>query len=128
MKEIPDVVAMKHNDPKSFVPLKPQVFELLLTLADGSRHGYAIMQEVDERTAGRVRLLPGTLYRFLHRLVGEGLLVELPDRGEGDPGDRRRRVYELTAAGREVVRLESERLQATVEVARSKRVLEESGA
>ena len=108
-----------------FVPLRPAVFEVLLTLADGPRHGYAIMQEVEERTEGSVRLLPGTLYRFLHRLVEEGLLVELPEPSKSS--GRERRTYELTSLGRDVVREETKRLRATLAVARAKHVLEEEG-
>lgn len=116
-----------NQDEAATPPLKPQVFEVLLTLADGPRHGYAIMHEVEERTRGRVRVLPGTLYRFLHRLVEEGLLLELPEASGGDDTDRKRRTYKLTARGHEAVRAETERLQATLEVALAMRVLDTKG-
>ena len=72
-------------------PLTPAVFEVLLSLVDGPLHGYAVMQQVEERTGGRIRLLPGTLYRAVHRLIEEGLIEE--DAGRPGGGDDQRRIY-----------------------------------
>lgn len=94
-----------------------QVFHILLALADGERHGYAIMQEVEERTAGELRLGPGTLYGALKRLLEEGWIEEL----EAD--EERRRYYRLTTAGRKALRGEAERLESLVSLARQKRVI-----
>jgi len=94
-----------------------QVFHILLALADGERHGYAIMQEVEERTGGELRLGPGTLYGALKRLLEEGWIEEL----EAD--EERRRYYRLTASGRKAVRAEAERLESLVALAKQKRVI-----
>ena len=92
--------------PHEFLPLSPAVFHILLSLADADRHGYAIMQEVEERTMGAVRLGPGTLYGAIRRLRTDGLIEELE--GDGSAGDERRRYYHLTGLGRKVARLEAE--------------------
>lgn len=87
--------------------------QILLSLADGEKHGYAIMGEIAERTAGRVKLYPGTLYANIKRLLEAGLLDELDARPvEGD--DERRRYYRLTRQGRAAARAEIERLAAIV--------------
>lgn len=106
------------------LPLTPAYFHVLLALADAPRHGYAIMQEVEERTGGRVRLGPGTLYGAIKRLR-ETALIEEGD-GEAD-GDDRRRVYHLTTLGRKVARAEAVRLEALVDAARAKSVLPMGG-
>lgn len=114
----------RSNPIAELLPLKPAVFEIMLTLVGGEEHGLAILEEVDERTGSAVRLLPGTLYRILHRLVENGLIEEIDGLAElGDP-DGRRRYYKLTSAGREVVAAEARRLDATVAAARSKRLLD----
>ncbi len=114
------------RDPAGLLPLSEAVFELLLALADAERHGYAIMQEVEARTGGRVRLGPGTLYGAIKRLREDGLVEEVEGR-EGD-ADERRRTYRLTAFGREVAALEARRLERLLEAARAKRLLAEGGA
>ena len=109
------------RDPvERLLPLTPAFFHVLLAVADEPRHGYAIMQEVEERTGGRVRLGPGTLYGAIKRLRETALIEEGPD-PEG--GDDRRRVYHMTALGREVARAEATRLEALVDAARAKAVL-----
>jgi DNA-binding PadR family transcriptional regulator len=87
-----------------------------LALAGGERHGYDIMQEVERRSAGRIVLHPGTLYRALARLLDQRLIEELDDRRGDD--DERRRYYRLTPLGRAVARAEVERLAAQVSDAR----------
>ena len=100
-------------------PLKTNWFHILLCLTDGDQHGYAIMQEVLDRTAGKVKLWPATLYGSLRRLVEDGLIEESGDRPEGD--DVRRRYYRLTPAGRAVLAEEIQRLEELVRAARAKR-------
>jgi DNA-binding PadR family transcriptional regulator len=106
---------------ESFVPLTPAVFHILLALADGASHGYAIMREVDALTGGRMRLGPGTLYRSIQRMLVDGLIVELAD--PDDPDDERRRRYRLTPLGEAVTRLEARRLADLVDAARARGVL-----
>jgi|SRR5687768_11892869 len=101
-------------------PLTPATFHILLALANGERHGYAIMREVAEQTDNLIQLGPGTLYGSLKRLVENGLIEELDERGEAD---ERRRYYRLTRNGRALAVAESKRLQAAVRNARSKRLI-----
>ena len=105
--------------PENFLPLTPVAFEVLLALGDGTRHGYAIMREVEGRTDGRWSLHPGTLYRALGRLVDEGLLEELDPPADED--DQRRRYYGMTRLGRRVASAEAERLTSQLEVARTRK-------
>jgi DNA-binding PadR family transcriptional regulator len=108
---------------ETFLPLKPHWFHVLLSLADEPNHGYAIMQEVLDRTAGKVRLWPATLYGTLQRLIESELIEESDLRPAPDLDDARRRYYRLTALGRDVLRAESARLEELVRVIRSKRTL-----
>lgn len=102
--------------PERFLPLAPVWFEILLALAAGELHGYAVMQEVARRSDGTVTLHPGSLYRALARLLEDALIVELDARpASGD--DERRRYYQITALGRAVARAEAERLRALVRAA-----------
>lgn len=103
--------------------LTPAVFQILLALADGERHGYAIMKDVEASTGGRVRLGPGTLYRSIKRMLADGLIEECDERPDPDLDDERRRYYRLTALGRRVARAEAERLAGLVQLARAKRLL-----
>ena len=106
----------KRPPEEAFLPLKPVVFEILLSLATNPRHGYGVLQRVRERSGGRIRLETGPLYRHLKRLLDDGLVVE----AEGDEdGDERRRYYALTGLGRAVVHAEGRRLAALVERVRS---------
>lgn len=115
------------QDPAALLPLSEAVFQILLTLADGTRHGYAIMQEVEARTAGGVRLGPGTLYGAVKRLREQGILEEVDDTSAADGEDRRRR-YRLTSFGREVAVLEARRLERLLGAARQKRLLPRESA
>ena len=104
------------------LPLKPAWFHILLALADGAQHGYAIRGLVEERTEGRVKLWPATLYGSIRELSGEDLIEALS--GPDDPDDdARRRYYRLTRRGNELLRAEADRLQALVDAARSSRAL-----
>lgn len=105
------------------LPLPPATFHILLALADGDRHGYAIMQEVAERTDGAVRLGAGTLYGALKRLLEGGLVAESGERTDPALGDERRRYYRLTPFGLAVARAEARRLEAVVRTARQKRLI-----
>jgi DNA-binding PadR family transcriptional regulator len=107
--------------PESLLPLPPATFDILLTLVDGEHHGYAIMQEVTDRTGGAVRLGPGTLYGALKRLLAGGL-VEETERDDPD-ANARRRYYRLTRFGLDVARAEARRLALTVQEAQRKRLI-----
>jgi len=104
-------------DPAAVLPLSPAVFHILLALADGEMHGYAIMQNVEERSGGAVRVGPGTLYGAIKRLL-EQKVVEERDAPVGD--DERRRYYALTRFGRSVLRAEADRLESMVKAVRAK--------
>ena len=111
------------RDPEPYLPLTPAMFHVLLALADGEKHGYAILQEVTRRTDGRVRLSTGTLYGLVKRLLGEGMVEERGRRPAGEAADPRRRYYRLTPFGRRVARAEAERLETVVVMARVKKLL-----
>jgi DNA-binding PadR family transcriptional regulator len=104
-----------------FLPLKPQWFHILLALAGEDQHGYGIMQEVLDRTGGKVRLWPATLYGTLKRLMDEELIEESTARPAPEQDDARRRYYRLTRLGRRVLAAESERLEDLVRVIHAKR-------
>ena len=103
------------------LPLKPHWFHVLLSLSDSEQHGYAIMQEVLERTGGKVRLWPATLYGTLKRLIDADLIAESSGRPADD--DPRRKYYRLTALGRKVLAAESTRLEDLVRIIHAKRGL-----
>ena len=107
----------------SLLPLRANWFHVLVSLADGERHGYGIMQEVLHRTGGDVRLWPATLYGTLKRLGDEDLIEESDERPAPDLDDARRRYYRLTRLGRRVLAAESERLEDLVRVIHAKRGL-----
>ena len=106
----------------SFLPLTPAVFHILITLADGETHGYAIMQEVARRSGGAVRLGPGTLYGAISRLLDDGIIEESEERPDPDRDDTRRRYYRLTKFGGRVLAAETDRLTGLVKAARSTKV------
>ena len=108
---------MNKRDPQALLPLTPAMFYVLVALADGQTHGYAILKDVEELTGGSVRLSTGTLYGIIKRLLGDGLIRES---GLSAKGDERRRSYELTAFGRDVARAEAARLEQTLAIARRK--------
>jgi DNA-binding PadR family transcriptional regulator len=112
------------KSPESFLPLTPVAFEILLALAEGERHGYEIMLDIERRSAGRISPNPGTLYRALHRLVQEGLLTSAERTVEGES----RRVFALSPLGRTVAAAEAGRLSDQVLAARTLRLFKRSGA
>lgn len=102
------------RDLDRLIPLKTQWFHVLVSLAGGEQHGYAIMQEVLQRTQGKVRLWPATLYGSLKRLIEAGLIAESDERPAPEFDDARRRYYCLTGLGRRVLNAECKRLQELV--------------
>lgn len=108
------------RDPAPHLPLTPAAFHVLLALADGAKHGYLILKDVEQRTAGEVRLSTGTLYGLIKRFLDDELIVELPP---SPADDERRRPYKLTPLGRDVAAAEAERLQRMVTAARAVRLL-----
>ena len=113
----------KNRKPEDFLPLTPATFHILLALADRERHGYDIMREVDERTEGKVRMGPGTLYGSIKRLLSDGLVQELDERPDPELDDERRRYYRLTDFGFRVATAEAERLAQLVKAAKTKKLL-----
>lgn len=111
------------RDPQSFLPLTPAFFNILLTLADGEKHGYAIMQEVIAHTGGTLRLGPGTLYGAIKRLLEDDLIEEIAERPDPAHDDERRRYYGLTEFGQRVAAAEATRLADLVQLARDRRLL-----
>jgi len=109
--------------PESFIPLTPVAFEILLALADGERHGYSILQEVESRSGRTVSLHAGTLYRALARLLESDLIQELSQSPDPTSDDERRRYYRLTARGVAVARAEAGRLEGQLAAARTRRLL-----
>ena len=111
------------RNPQSFLPLTPVDFNILLALADGEKHGYAIMQEVITNTSGKLRLGPGTLYGAVKRLLESDLIEESDERPDPAHDDERRRYYRLTEFGKRVAAAEAARLDELVDLARSRRLL-----
>jgi DNA-binding PadR family transcriptional regulator len=115
------------NEPRTFLPLPRTAFDLLVSLADGDRHGYAMLQDVAERSGGRVRLSPSTLYAVIRRLLEHGLIVETGERPDPAHDDERRRYYRLTPLGRQVARAEARRLEQLIADARASGLLPRRG-
>lgn len=108
-------------DPRAFLPLTPAIAHILLALADESRHGYAIMQEIERLTGGAMRMGPGTLYGTIKRMMAARLIEEADDRPDPAVDDERRRYYRATPLGRDVLAAETDRMAALVSAARAKR-------
>ena len=109
----------KTKEIESLLPLPPASFHVLMAVAESDRHGYGIIQDVEERTDGALRLSAGTLYRTLQRLVDRGLIAERLTRPGGTDDDPRRRYYRITPFGRDVARAEAARLAGLVRLARA---------
>jgi len=103
--------------PEELLPLTPAEFQVLLALAGGERHGYALMQDVRAQTNEQIRLGPGTLYTLLDRLLTSGIIEESPRRPEQNE-DQRRRYYRLSGLGRQVLEAEAQRLESLIRAAR----------
>ena len=104
---------------EKFLRLPPATFHILMAVADDDRHGYAIIQDVAERTGGAVRLSAGTLYRSIQRMLEDGLLIEVDERPDPEEDDERRRYYRITPFGRAVARAEAQRLADLIKLARA---------
>src|SRR5579883_2699167 len=107
--------------PEDFLPLKTNWFHILLSLADGEQHGYGIMQEVFERSDGKIRLWPATLYGTVKRLIDAELIEESDERPAPELDDARRRYYRLTRLGRKVIEMECLRLEELLRAAKKRR-------
>jgi DNA-binding PadR family transcriptional regulator len=101
------------------LPLPPATFHILLALLDGERHGYAIIQDVEARTDGELRMSAGTLYRSVARMVEQGLIAEVTRR-RSITDDERRRYYRILPFGTAVARAEMRRLSQLVRLARAR--------
>jgi DNA-binding PadR family transcriptional regulator len=106
------------RDPRTFLPLTPRVYHVLLALAEQPLHGYGVILAVRDLTDGVIAMRTGTLYILLRRLLDQRLIEECDERPESDEDDERRRYYRLTDLGRAVVEAESLRLQSVVAAAR----------
>jgi len=114
-----------HADVQALLPLPSVTFQVLIAVSPGPCHGYAIIQDVESRTSGTLRLGAGTLYRSIARMVEQGLLAETSKRpAQGD--DDRRRYYRITPLGTAVARAEMRRLTNLVQLARASGLTPES--
>ncbi len=114
---------MTRSDPGSLLPLTSGMFQVLIALADGEKHGYAILKEVARRTGGEVTLSAATLYTIVRRFVQEGVIAESAERPDPALDDERRRYYRLTTFGREVARAEAARMETALGMARAKKLI-----
>lgn len=114
---------LSNSSVDAHLPLRPVEFEILLTLANGERHGYAILQEISERSDGALELETGTMYRALKRLVEAGLARPAARRTTRESEDERRRYYAITALGARVATAEATRMAKLVASARAAKLL-----
>ena len=114
---------MSNRDPRAQLPLTAVVLHILLAVADGERHGYAIAAEIESATHGEIRAGPGTLYGSIQRMLDAGLIEEVAKKKRDADDDERRRYYRATPFGRRVRALEIERLEQILQLARAKGVL-----
>jgi DNA-binding PadR family transcriptional regulator len=110
----------------ALLPLPPATFHILLALGDADRHGYGIIQDVETRTGGELRLSAGTLYRSIQRLLDHGLIAEARRRPAAALDDPRRRYYHLTAFGKAAARAEAGRLTQLLRLARASGLVPEA--
>jgi DNA-binding PadR family transcriptional regulator len=108
---------------ESYLPLSPAVFHVLLSLADGEKHGYVISKEITRRTNNEVRLSAGTLYGIIKRLLQDHFIEESDERPDFSLDDERRRYYRLTKLGCALAEAEAERMERVLGMARAKRIL-----
>lgn len=109
---------MSRRDPSELLPLSTPVLHILLALGHERMHGYGIMQAIEQKTEGAARVLPGTLYTTLNRMLADGLVEEMAPPKDAPDDDRRRRYYRVTPFGREVVAAEAERMSVLLDLAR----------
>ena len=110
------------RDPHDLLPLPPAQLHILLALADGDKHGYAVMNEVERMTDGEVSMGPGTLYGAIKRMLNAGLIEESDNRPDPEMDDERRRYYRVTGYGARVLTAELARLEQLVRAAEAKKV------
>jgi DNA-binding PadR family transcriptional regulator len=108
---------------ESLLPLSPAMFQVLIALADGDKHGYAIIKEVARRTDGEVKLSAGTLYAIIRRFEEEKVIDECEQRPDPSLDDERRRYYRLTPFGREVAQAEGRRMESALRMAQAKNLI-----
>jgi len=111
------------RSPTKLLPLTPAVFNILMALADGEKHGFAIMLKVEANTNGQVQMGPGTLYGSINRMLKAGLLEQSDERADPELDDQRRRYYRLTGLGQRTLHMEIERLASQVGIAQAKDLL-----
>lgn len=109
--------------PERFLPLRPSIYGILLALGDAEMHGYAIMRSLADQTDGRERILPGTLYASIARMVEDGLIEDCDPPADETSGGPERRYYRRTQFGRAVARAESERLRSLLDLAIAQSIL-----
>ena len=114
---------MNRREPDQLLPLRPVVFQVLLSLVEGERHGYAIVQDIAERSAARLQIEPGNLYRTLRFMLDEDLIEESERRPAAEQDDERRRYYRITRFGERVASAEAARLAELVAEARARKLL-----
>jgi DNA-binding PadR family transcriptional regulator len=107
---------MKHTTSPDPDPLNAPALHVLLALGTDAKHGYAIMRDINERSGGAIRLLPGTLYSTIKRLLADGLLEEVSAPRDADSDDARRRYYRVTTRGRAAAEAETRRLALLVKL------------
>ena len=112
------------DDIQSLLPLTPTVFHMLLALADGEKHGYGIMQAVEDETQGQMQIRTGSLYGAIRRMIEAGLIEETNDRPDPELDDERRRYYGLTDFGRRVLTAEAARIARAMAIIRGKHILD----
>ncbi len=111
------------EDIQSLLPLTPTVFHMLLTLADGEKHGYGIMKAVEDETQGQMQIRTGSLYGSIRRMIEAGLIEETNERPDPELDDERRRYYGLTGFGRRVLTAEAARIAQAMAVIQGKHLL-----
>ena len=116
-------MARHSRNPQDLLPLTPGMFQVLIALADGEKHGYAIIKEVARRTDEAIRLSAGTLYTLIRRFVQEGVIAESDERPDAALDDERRRYYRLTDFGRLVAQAEARRMEDALGMARAKKLI-----
>jgi DNA-binding PadR family transcriptional regulator len=115
----------KPDEAGHFLPLPLPVFHMLLELAEGERHGYALKRAILERTAGKVNLGSGALYGSINRMLEDGLVVESDERPDSHLDDERRRYYRITPLGRRIAKAEAMRMRDLVRIAEARLQLPE---
>lgn len=119
---MPSRAGRSRDSVEAFLPLPASAMHIVVALAQGEKHGYAIMREVEELSAGAVRMGPGTLYGSIKRMIDQGLLEETDERPDPALDDERRRYYRLTDLGRRVGAAEHTRLSRLLTAAQARRL------